>query len=290
MTPTGRLLVTVAVLLLSGSPAQAVQNIFSCDNTQAGNFAFCPSGTCVLITDIVCDPANPNHQGIKLDNGADLDMKGWDISCKAGSTCTYPAVRMENGSILKNTGASESAITGVFSGDAVDCHYIYAGGGSAKVDGIKVNVTAARGIGDCQEVQNSVVLFSNLASVPAAAGIHLDVGLSTGGAHDNYIDGWPGSGVRVTYNNGKPIDHNLIVVRDYSGVASYGISVSNSAASESVTDNVLFGESTLGGLINVVNTPNITISGNSCDPNTASCLSCVGAGRCVGTPTAPFSF
>lgn len=282
-------------LLIVGTAHAVTSDIFSCDRTASGNNANCSSTTCRLITNITCDPSDPNQQGITLNSGANLDMNGFSISCKSGSTCSYPAVwsSSSSGGKIKNTASTQSSITGSFSGAAIDCAFGFpTGNGAGQVIGIKINVTAAYGIRRCLAASSNVVIFGNATSVPSAVGILVVVG-GTAATHDNYVDGWPAAGIQNGGNAAKSFDHNLVIVRDYSGVTSYGLDYEGSSFAESATDNILFGNPTSGALIHVVNTPTITFAGNYCDPSTTACSTCIGAGECETTtsttPVAPFT-
>lgn len=256
-----------AGLMSNASVALAAQDIFSCDSTQPGNTTVCTSN-CILKTDIVCAHGNPNHQGITLTNGADLNMDGWDITFTGTPSGTLPAkvaVTAGSNSIVKNTSNNESVISGPFSqlfGGGVKC--VTATG--TKVSGIRVSVSSGYGIMDCRTVEDSVVESSSTVS---GVGIK-DVQTVTNNSVTGFLTGIGGAYA--------VIDRNLVTT---TAAGNKGIS---GGTGSSVTGNVILGP---GDLITAPGS--ISVADNYCDVNSTNCASCVSAGYCV-SPRAPFSW
>ena len=152
---TSSLLVGIALGLgaaLGGAPtAHAVENVPNC-NPVAAPFGGICNTSCKLGTDVVCQPG----QQIILNNGADLDMDIYSISCAAGQDCSATAAVKMNAanSVVKATGGAETKIAGSWS-SAVQC----GGFAGSRVTGVRADGRfAGAALANCSKVDGNVIV------------------------------------------------------------------------------------------------------------------------------------
>lgn len=254
------------------STANAVQQIFSCDSTAANNYTTC-TANCELITNITCNRSNPNHNGITLTNGADLNMKGWSITF-TGTGNLKSAITVGANSTVKNTENDESKVMGLYEGTtpAIKCTTA----DNSKVSGIRVDISEGSGISGCEIVEDNVIISATTSAGNAVSGNYQASGTVVS---NNYISGF----YSAIFVRPGIVDNNFIQT---SAGQDNTITAGSPGTGTAITDNIIMGPA--DEIIDLAS--GATASGNSCDTTTTACGTCVTNGHCRSAPVAPYVF
>ena len=222
----------------------------------------CSSGEqCVLGGNLSC-----NSTAVTLDGGADLDFKGFTITCNSCGAASAVLVTGSNSTIEDTVG--EGGTTGAW-GTGINCQY--------QSNSVVKNVhvwDATTGIDACRKVQNNVITFAGTNAIR-----NTSIGASDF-VKDNYIIG--GSyGIYLNGSGSGLIDHNNI-----SSTTSEAIHATGTASSLDLTGNMLFAPAS--GVLIATGTNLPGAAGNVCGtPAATACASCISAGMCEAVDT-PF--
>jgi hypothetical protein len=226
------------------------------------------SGKCTVGGNISCTSAQST---IQLIDGTDLDLQGYDITCTSGP-CTYDAITFYNSNSKVTTSTGGPAVVGGPFNSSVNC--------GNKSGSIVENITAAGGIigiYNCQTVRNDVIDGQGVMVWGViASGI-----TSSDEVTDNFVTGayYP-----IVTSTSQPVEILRNVVNTAGSVYGMTLGSGVSTANGNVKFNVFYGDSTL---FVTAGTDSNAYDGNYCDPNQASCSTCISNGRCMPY-TSPF--
>ncbi len=254
----------LAVLLLAVwlPDAHAVHDVNSCP-------VQCTGGEqCNLVQDITCN-TNP---AITLVGGADLDLKGYTITCSGCSSSAAAVLITGSSSTVEDTGKSDGTRGGILGawGKAIDC----AGKTNSIVRNLKVDGSTT-GLSECRKVTS--VTVANTATTGIS---NTSIG-GTDYIKDSYIVN-TATGILLGGSGAGTIDHNVIA-----NVSSYAIDSTNTTSSSlAISSNTLFteGAGTLIGTGGTAPTTTANVCGSS---GVSVCGTCISAGKCTGAVT-PF--
>jgi hypothetical protein len=276
----------VGLFLLGWSVPAYADAINDCDSCCQNNCGSCKhgetncvektSGRCTLHADITCDSSDP---GIYLDDNANLDMIGHDITCSG--TCNYAAVTApagETNRVYNSDGSFESAISGAFA-KGVDCDNDKAD----QVDGIAIGIrdgvsdpVTDYGTHDCRKVFDNVIVGDGSAD---SVGIWHDPVATSDQVTDNYIEGFD-TGIDLVYSVAIDVQRNVL----HTGSMGIAIDLFGGTAQD-VSDNIFLGTGADASAVLIDAGTNF--SGNIADVDHPDFEDCVDDGKCVGL-TAPY--
>ena len=243
----------------------------------------------------LCDGAGP----ITLNNGADLDLSGFSVTCYCGTTtciggtnnnaeCTMSSecpgggscgndtgcttcdglvTMTDSSSLVKNTGTASAKFTGA-AAPAIKCN----SKSSSRVTGVRFESINGDGVVNCAKVDENVFIFGNGTGTAIKSG-----GVASSDfTRDNYIESWT-KGIVITGSQPLTVENNFVSMPT-SGTGVVGIDVSGISGSGLVLrNNVIFGSYGTG----VSGSVNATLTANYCDPTNI-------VGSC-SVPQAPFT-
>jgi hypothetical protein len=255
------------------------------------------SSDCQLGANLSCQSG---ETGVTLANGADLDMRGFDIVCPNG--CTAAVTMTGTNSRVINTGSDdpndpEPKITGFYDTGAINC------GKKAGSSVLGITVRAFwfsnAGITNCQFVSGSKVIgvpILDSSYPPLDTPIYPTIGImhTAINASDvisstfiadvrNGISRVPSTASNALLNIAfDTIDARLTVPGQSIGCAINGLG--DQAHGLSIHDDVFAGDSQSAPIC-VGNATGVAYSNNFCRTHNAACAACIASGQCAGTGT-----
>jgi hypothetical protein len=254
---------------------------------------------CELGANLSC---TPSQNGVTLSNGADLDMKGYNIECNSNTSACGTAIRMTAAnSVVRNTVAETYTDPGPYIlrgwSVGIDCDVTNGAGQSGSaVLGIKMRGYWQFGaIVNCQTVDGNAIIGMPAPSTTPLSFFHLP---PTGIVHGNvsnsdaivnnfisnvetgimrYPDG-PSTTLTISNNTFNVYDLSVITTA-YNGSPIDLLNGSTQAAT--ITDNIFTGDARLPVIrLDSGEESVTTVSNNVCKSPLFGCSACVSDGLC----------
>ena len=255
---------------------------------------------CELGSNIVCADS---QNGVVLSNGADLNLRGFDIGCEYDSrdpvnspdlgSCGV-AVRMTGaGSRVFSSSSLDSAdptprIRGVWT-NAIECQAM----ASSEVSGITIELAGwGKAVERCAIVErNSIWGRPLFEGVVAFDGVHFLFGYPNVGVHiggvtlrvsDNVVDGFEYPITRLGTGGTQPllVENNVVNHRDYyHPFPSAGFDLTGSSRPGTIRENVVVGDG-IRYPIKYGPGGGFTFDANTCRTGHLECNNCLATGLC----------